>query len=437
MRPIVFCIGFFAMWSGIASPQDVIAIRSATLVDASAGQAHERTTIVIREGVIAAVGPDDRITVPPGARVLDGSKRWVMPGLIEVHTHSIKRSEWAQALTLGVTTALVIAPAESLVALARWSAQPSSPSPRLFITPGGLTGSFPEPFVHGITLYRPSSPVQARRDVEQLTRHGAASLKIWQDDGSLWVGPTMRLPTLPPQVLRMIVRTAHQHGARVYGHAWRARDARALLDAGIDGIIHMVADSVLDFPFVQRFAGRHVPTATTIAGGLLWFFDRPTYARLVLADPRLLASLPDSARIAERATLARDTSLGPSHDTTFAYIRSHLASYRATVGRNARALLDAGAPLAVGSDGPVGVATHLEMELMVEGGLTTAEVLTAATIGGARLLGLEDELGTIAPGKRADIVGLRADPLKNVRNARDVGWVIKAGHLVDRASIAR
>jgi imidazolonepropionase-like amidohydrolase len=194
---------------------------------------------------------------------------------------------------------------------------------------------------------------------------------------------------------------------------------------------------VLDAPFVQRFAGRHVPTATTIAGGLLWFFDRPTYARLVLADPRLLASLPDSARIAEQATLARDTSLGPSHDTTFAYTRSHLASYRATVGRNARALLDAGAPLAVGSDGPVGVATHLEMELMLEGGLTTAEVLTAATIGGARLLGLEDELGTIAPRKRADIVGLRADPLKDVRNARDVAWVIKAGHVVDRASTAR
>jgi hypothetical protein len=146
--------------------------------------------------------------------------------------------------------------------------------------------------VHGITLYRPASTDQARRDVEQLTRHGAASLKIWQDDGSLWAGPTMRLPTLPPAILRTIVRTAHDHRARVYGHAWRARDARSLLDAGVDGLIHTVADSVLDSAVVQRFAARRLPTATTIAGGPLWFFDRPTYARRVLADPRLLASLP-------------------------------------------------------------------------------------------------------------------------------------------------
>jgi imidazolonepropionase-like amidohydrolase len=83
------------------------------------------------------------------------------------------------------------------------------------------------------------------------------------------------------------------------------------------------------------------------------------------------------------------------------------------------------------------VATHLEMELMAEGGLTAAEVLTAATVGSARLLGLLAELGTIEPGKRADVVVLRANPLKDVRNARDIVWVIKGGHVVDRASLGR
>lgn len=162
---------------------------------------------------------------------------------------------------------------------------------------------------------------------------------------------------------------------------------------------------------MQRFVDSRVPIATTMVGGLLWFFDRPTYARRVLADPRLLAPLPDSARVAERARLAQDTSLTPSLDTTFAYT--------------------------VGSDGPIGVATHLEMEFMMESGLTATQVLTAATAGGAQLLGLSGELGAITPCGRADLVGLRANPLEDVRNTRDVAWVVKAGHVVGGAIPAR
>ena len=87
----------------------------------------------------------------------------------------------------------------------------------------------------------------------------------------------------------------------------------------------------------------------------------------------------------------------------------------------------AGVPLAVGSDQPVGVGTHIEMELMAEAGLTPAEVLTAASAGGARVLGLEGEVGTIVVGKRADLVVLRSNPLTDIRNARDVEWTIKGG----------
>ena len=84
--------------------------------------------------------------------------------------------------------------------------------------------------------------------------------------------------------------------------------------------------------------------------------------------------------------------------------------------------------MAVGSDGGwVGVGTHVEMALMVEAGLTPAEVLDAATRGGALALGMADEVGTIEPGKHADLVLLGADPLADIRNAREVVWTMKAG----------
>jgi imidazolonepropionase-like amidohydrolase len=101
--------------------------------------------------------------------------------------------------------------------------------------------------------------------------------------------------------------------------------------------------------------------------------------------------------------------------------------YRETILRSTIAARQAGVPLAVGSDQPVGVGTHIEMELMAEAGLTPAEVLTAASAGGARVLGLEGEVGTIVVGKPADLVVLRSNPLTDIRNACDVEWTIKGG----------
>ena len=200
-----------------------------------------------------------------------------------------------------------------------------------------------------------------------------------------------------------------------------------MLDAGVDAIIHPIADSIIDPALLRRFADRGVATATTWAG-IMRIFNRSAFARRVLADERLLGVLPDS----ERAAFARDTEPPVKAEPLWQRLEGH----RATVSRNARALLDAGAPLAVGSDGPVGLATHLEMELMVEGGLTPRQVLVAATVGGAQLLGLSREVGTVEPGKRADLVVLRSDPLADIRNARDVEWTIKGGRPFARATRA-
>ncbi len=427
MRCLASSVAILLLCAGTAGAQDVLVLRSATVIDGTSASPRERITILIRGERIVTVSPDGRVPIPPQATVLDATGRWVIPGLVEVHTHSTARPRLAQALALGVTSALVIAPSDSFLALGPWSAEPSSAAPRMFITPGGFTGGFPEPFVQGFALERPASPREARRAVDALTARGARQFKIWHDDGSLWSLTDLRLPMLTPEVLTEIVRAAHQRKARVYAHAWLARDARAMLDAGVDAIIHPIADSIIDPALLRRFAERGVATATTWAG-IMRIFNRSAFARRVLADERLLGVLPDS----ERAAFARDTEPPVKAEPLWQRLEGH----RATVSRNARALLDAGAPLAVGSDGPVGLATHLEMELMVEGGLTPREVLVAATVGGAQLLGLSREVGTVEAGKRADLVVLRSDPLADIRNTRDVEWTIKGGRPFARATRA-
>src|SRR6266513_1545635 len=205
MRRLGSSIAILLLCATTAGAQDVLALRSATVIDGTSASPRERITILIRGERIVAVGPDGRVPIPPEATVLDATGRWVIPGLVEVHTHSTARPRLAQALALGVTSALVIAPSDSFLALGPWSAEPSSAAPRMFITPGGFTGGFPEPFVQGFALERPASPREARRAVDALTARGARQFKIWHDDGSLWSLTDLRLPMLTPEVLTEIV----------------------------------------------------------------------------------------------------------------------------------------------------------------------------------------------------------------------------------------
>lgn len=418
-----FCVGIA---NGLA--QEPVVVSSATVIDGRGGPPSARTTIVIRRGRISAIGPDSLMHLPSGATVIDAHGRWVIPGLIEVHTHDFftTKDGLKQALALGVTTALVIGVSDTVLYLQDWSDPATTAAPRMYVTPGGFTGEFPDNVFPGlIRLARPASPRDARRMVEELHSRGATQLKIWQDDGRLWWDAPQPLPTLAPTVVPAIIRTAHRHGMRVYAHAWEMRYARQLVAAGVDCLIHPIADSLADVELLRTLAERRMPWVTTLTG-LDLFCDPATYARRVLADPRLVATLStDVVEGLERNTRHSDGAAHPwAHPPALA--RNYRA-YRETIVRNTLAARQAGVPLAVGSDQPMGVGTHVEMELMAESGLTPAEVLRAASAGGARVLGLEDEVGTLVVGKRADLVVLRSNPLADIRNARDVEWTIKGG----------
>ena len=99
---------------------------------------------------------------------------------------------------------------------------------------------------------------------------------------------------------------------------------------------------------------------------------------------------------------------------------------------NLRKIHEAGGVLALGTDQTSGAAVHREMELLVAAGIAPSDVIRIATFNAARFLGKEDQLGTIAEGKLADMVLLNADPLQDINNARDIHLVIKNDNVVDR-----
>jgi imidazolonepropionase-like amidohydrolase len=270
----------------------------------------------------------------------------------------------------------------------------------------------------------PRSVEEARRFVEQMSAAGGRQLKVYLEDGELWFQPSAPIPNLTPAIVSEIVRTAHARRIRVYAHAWKAEFARLALDTGVDALIHPVSDSVLPSDFGADMRSRNMPWVSTFMA-LMAFGDPAGYARRVLADSSLRAVL----RTEEVGQLERDTISGACRADMLPVFCHYYAAYLETVRRNTRAARAAGVPLAVGSDWSLGVGTHIELELLQEARISPADVLRAATWGSALSLGQSHAVGTIEPGRLADLIVLRADPLVDIRNTRRVELVIKEGRV--------
>lgn len=439
MKAIAIALPAIIVAGAPTRAQDRLAITSVTVIDGRTGRANTGISIVIEGNRIVAVGPSGTVPIPRDATVIDGTGKWVVPGYIDVHTHSTTPPVLQRALALGVTTVHMMpsrpAPAESLRAVEMRSNERGSRSPRLRITSPLFTGTFP-----GNVLLRATNFVtlhnvaEVDRLLPTLRRQGFRGIKVIQDDGRLWSGDQAIVPRLGDDVMRALVNHAHQLGLTVFTHVSQRRDAEQALALGADVFVHGTMDSVLSEPAFERMRKQGTvwaPAFRIVAQGA----DRAAYARRLLDDPILAQGLtPD-----ERAALAADSAgKGGGGSEPFVALPRNGAGYLDVIAENTRRAQTHGVTIAVGSDAGVtgngpGIGTHMEMELLQNAGLTPAEVIVAATFGGAVALGVQDERGTVEPGKLADLVILTANPLTDIRNARAVDWVIKGGSPVRAA----
>ena len=424
-RILTLIIGALAwgdLWSPLASAQGILVIEGATVVSPHLDTPRSGASVVIQNGRIEAVDDATAVAVPDRATVIDGRGKWVIPGIVEFHSHGIGPDELRRALALGVTTAHTIARLESPAERVELSHESATPSPRLVLLDGWV-GEFMER-MSGQVVSKPQSAEEARRDVADMRRAGASAIKIWQDDGSLWFDEGNRFPPVPRDALYALVESAHDAGMRVAIHAWRLPFFRDAIDAGVDAVIHPVADSIVPLPLWSRVREQGL-TWTTTMSVLLVYGDPKEYAERILSDARLVANLDEAMR---EQLLADRVASEFANQAFMPTLAANLDTYMNTVQQNTRNALANEVTVVVGSDAPPGVGTHLEIELLAETGLTPLQILAAATLNGARALGLDDRLGTIESGKLADLVVLTADPLEDVRNLRAVAMVIKGGH---------
>ncbi len=403
-----------------ALPQDIV-IRNGAVIDASDGSATV-ATVLIRDGIIAEVA--QRLDAPPGAREIDASGKWLIPGLIELHTHSIDPVVLSRALALGVTSTLTIFTYTSDPPSEAASQRPDSPVPRSYLVLGKFSSGLPDTARAAASgMVTPRTIQEVRAALDRYAEQGVARIKIWWDDGS--IQRDQQLPALSDELVEAMVTGARARGMEVYFHALQDYFYRKAVALRPSWIIHPIVSGTLttEDATAIREAGLGWTTVMSI---VLARGNASAFARRVLADPRLRRALTAS----QLERYRRDSALSDNPAARFApRLASNYRSYLANITGNTRVALDAGLTVALGSDWTAGIGTHIETELLRDAGFEPRVILRAATLGGAEALGIADRFGSIEPGKVADLVVLGANPLEEITNLRAVEYVIKQGRV--------
>lgn len=418
----------------------VLVLEGVTIVDGTGAEPIPTGSIVIRGGRIEAVGPSLSVSIPPGAERLDLTGKWVVPGLIDLHTHP---APWAfsRYVAWGVTTVRSLhADSAAATALQEAANLGGLIAPRVYSTGPAIDGPPAWP-ADAVEVTEPSA---ARRAVDAQLLAGRdwikAEANLTQDLLAAVVGEAAQLEMpVAANLGRVDAVTAARLGVRSIEHLSGIVESRPAQRTGPNGatpdLRRLGVERMRAWSAVSELTLDSVASVLAAAGT----FVVPTLVADVRATgapplaPELAAALPDSVATAWQTE-------GPSIGLTAA---DSAAVRRARAKRYffIRRLREAGGVVGAGTDSPrswlvPGASLHEELELLVAAGLTPAEALRAATVDAARILGA-DSLAQIAPGRVADLLVLEGDPVADIRNLRRIGLVLLRGNPTDPRDVRR
>ncbi len=395
-----------------ARAQRTTAFTGFTLIDGTTAAPIANATLVVRGGRVVAVGPSAVVTVPAGAARVSLAGKTVIPGLVNAHGHVNAPADLATYAAYGVTTVYSLG-GEPASVFAERTAQRTAA--------GAASLARSRVYVAGPVL-TPTSPADARVKVSAAASQRVDIVKIRVDDD---LGNAKKMA---PDISRAVIAEAHRRGMRVATHLYYLADAHALLDAGTDFVAHSVRDLPVDDALVTKLKARGVcysPTlmrevSTFVYESTPAFFEDSQFLRH--ANPAWVTMMRDSSRQA---------SVRANRNAQLYKAGLPLAM------RNLKTLADAGVGIAMGTDtGPVGrfqgYFELMELEMMVDAGLSPRAVLAAATRDAAKCMRIDADVGTLERGKFADFIALDASPLERIANVRKISAVYISGNRVAR-----
>ena len=427
----------------VAAQQQMILLHNCSLVDGTGAPARLHVDITMRKGTIEGVRPAFKMP-PERTQIIDCAGKTVIPGLISAHSHlgilvnnadpsptAYNEENVVAALNqferYGVMTVVSLGLNRDIVYDLRERQRNGKLGGGTILTAGrgiGVPDGAPGLNVAPDQLYRPASPDEARKVVDELASHHADLVKVWVDNGH------GKIPPMKPEVYKAVIDEAHKRHLKVAAHVYTLEDAKSLVAADVDILAHSVRDQPVDAAFVQSMVDHkiwYVPTLTLDEAFYL-YAETPEVMQTNFfkqaAGPQLLAKLQADDYAAKTLSAPQTEQAKKDH---------------AMAMKNLKTIVDGGVSVAFGTDsGAVmgripGFTEHRELEDLVADGLTPLQAITLATGENGRLLHeLNPHLsvGLLKPGYPADLIILDADPLSDVRNTRKIDAVYHHGELV-------
>ena len=416
-------------------PQGKLVVHDVSVFDAEAARLEPHRDVLVEGNRIVSVAPAG---VPPEkAQVIDGRGKTLIPGLWDMHAH-VGPVDGMLNLAAGITTVRDLANDNEELAARIARVDKGEEIGTRVVRAGFMDG--PGPY-QGPTKVLVATPEEALHWVDWYADHGFVQIKMYS--------------SIKPELVPIVAAAAHKRGLRVSGHIPAFMNAEQAVQQGYDEIQHVnmlllnfmpevkdtrtparfmeparrARDLDLASPkvheFVRLLQERHTTLDLTLSVFESMMLDRPGQVSVGMA--KVAQRLPVQVR---RGLYAGNLPIQPGDDEKFR------ASWKRTM-ELVHAMWAAGIPIEAGTDAFAGFSLQRELELDGEAGIPAASVLRLATLGAARIMGMDKDLGLVRPGKLADLVLIDGDPTKEISDVRKVALTIKDGVIYDPVELDR
>ena len=434
-------------------PSTPIVISKVNVINVVTGKTEADQTIVIENDRITAAGPSKKIKAPANASIIDGTGKYIMPGMTDAHIHFFqsgglytrpdvvnlnrvypyeKDQQWVKDnlynlmgryLACGITTVIDVGGPMSNYAI-RDSVNAHITAPNAFVTGPLISTYLPinldkkDP-----PIIKVNTPEEARELVKKQLPLKPHFIKIWYI-----VLPGQKAETTLP-IVKATIEESHANGVKVAVHATQYETAKLAVTAGADILVHSIDDKILDNEMLQLLKSKqtvYIPTLIVSQGYNRTFTQQFNFTAhdFKYADPFMLGTLMDLQHI-EKDKLPFD----------YKKVRTRLHvpdKEDSTMITNIKLAQDAGILIVAGTDaGNIGTqhasSFYDELLVMKQAGLSNAAIIRSATINAAKGFGKDKDYGSIEKGKIADLLLLDKDPLQDISVLSNINTIIHRG----------